>query len=257
MSQTTTAAGSIKADVSPEEWQRRVEHAAAFRLCALYGWDELLFAHISTKVPGEPDHILMHPASMLFEEVTASLLHKLDRDGQLVIPSEHPAHSFAFPPHRAVLDAMPDAQCVIHLHSMAGMAIAMQKQELVLGNQYAMFLGPIGYHDYDGLLSEDEAPKLIKNFGEGRIVIQKSHGFILWGRSVKEAFMTAFVLNRACEIQLRALAGGAEPYIPPQAIIDKTANEGQIITGDDSPFVQLNWDALLRKLDRDAPDYKT
>ena len=133
---------SMKPGISPEEWKIRVDLAAAFRLAAMQGWDELLFAHLSARVPGEANHFLMHPAHMLFEEVTASNLHKLDENCNHVMPSDELPHKFAFPFHKGIYDAFPAAQCVMHLHTKAVTAVAMQDQGLIPGNQYAMWLGP-------------------------------------------------------------------------------------------------------------------
>jgi ribulose-5-phosphate 4-epimerase/fuculose-1-phosphate aldolase len=136
--------------MDPEEWKVRVDLAAAFRLAALQGWDELLFAHLSARVPGHPNQFLMHPAAILFEEVTASNLHKLDEHCNHVEPSDELPHKFAFPFHKGIYDAFPQAQCVVHLHTKYVTAVAMQEQGLVPGNQYSLWLGPIGYHDYEG-----------------------------------------------------------------------------------------------------------
>lgn len=246
-----------KLKCSKEEWAVREDLAAAFRLSNLMGWDELLFAHISARVPNEPN-ILMHPAHLFFEEVTASRLHKLDENCNHVTPLDEPAHSFAFPAHKAVYDAVPDANCVLHLHTKAGTAIAMQEQGIIPGNQYAMFLGPIRYLDYFGLVqSKEEHQRLADSLQGARVAIQRSHGFIVWGHSVMEAFMTAFILNRACEVQLAATAGGAKPYVPAQTVLDRTFKEGELILSDTSPFQQMTWRAWKRQLEREAPDYKT
>jgi ribulose-5-phosphate 4-epimerase/fuculose-1-phosphate aldolase len=258
MASVAATVQSVKPGISPEEWQVRVDLAAAFRLSAIDGWDELLFAHISARVPGEPNHLLMHAAHMLFEEVTASNLHKLDENCNHVIPSDEFPHKFAHPFHKGIYDAYPAANCVVHLHTKSGTAVAMQEQRLIPGNQYAMWLGPIGYHDYEGLVSTpEEGVRLAKNFGNGQIVLQKGHGFVLWGRSIAEAYMLAFLLNRACEVQIASLAGGVKPYIPPQPVIDITYQQAKIITDGSAPFNAMTWRALLRKLDREYPEYKT
>jgi ribulose-5-phosphate 4-epimerase/fuculose-1-phosphate aldolase len=258
MASVAATVQSVKPGISPEEWQVRVDLAAAFRLAAIDGWDELLFAHISARVPGEPNHLLMHAAHMLFEEVTASNLHKLDENCNHVIPSEEFPHKFAHPFHKGIYDAYPAANCVVHLHTKSGTAVAMQEQRLIPGNQYAMWLGPIGYHDYEGLVSTpEEGVRLAKNFGNGQIVLQKGHGFVLWGRSVAEAYMLAFLLNRACEVQIASQAGGVKPYVPPQPVIDITYQQAKIITDGSAPFNAMTWRALLRKLDREYPEYET
>jgi ribulose-5-phosphate 4-epimerase/fuculose-1-phosphate aldolase len=257
MAMSAKMATGAEARFSTEEWKVRVELAAAYRLAARDGWDELLFAHFSARVPGEKDRFLMHPAHLLFEEITASNLHKLNENCEHVEPSDELPHQFAFPFHKGIYDAFPQAQCVMHLHTKAGTAVAMQEQGLVPGNQYALFLGPIGYHEYEGLISTpEEGMRLAKDFGNSQIVLQKAHGFVLWGRSVPEAYMLAFILNRACEVQIASTAGGIKPYLASQAVVEATVEQAKIITDDTAIFNQLTWQALLRKLDRLEPEYK-
>lgn len=244
--------------ISADEWKVRVDLAAVFRLAAMQGWDEMMFANISARVPGEPNHLLMHPAHLLLEEVTASCLHKLDENCNHIVPSNEKTQKFGFPMHKAIYDARETAQCVIHLHTKATTAVAMQEQGLIPGNQYAMWLGPIGYHDYEGLNSSpEEGARVLESFGKGQIVLQKSHGFILWGRSVPEAYMLAFILNRACEVQLASLAGAIKSYVPPQHVLDITFQQAKSITEGTAPLNRMTWEALLRKLDREAPSYKS
>ena len=258
MTPVAASVQSMKPGISPEEWKIRVHLAAAFRLAAMQEWDELLFAHLSARVPGEANHFLMHPAHMLFEEVTASNLHKLDENCNHVVPSEEIPHKFAFPFHKGIYDAFPAAQCVMHLHTKAVTAVAMQDQGLIPGNQYALWLGPIGYHNYEGLVSTpEEGERLAKNFGESQVVLQKGHGFVLWGHSVAEAYMLAFLVIRACEVQIASGVGNIKPYVPPQPVLDITVQQAKIITLGEAPFNQVTWQTLLRKLDRDVPSYKT
>jgi ribulose-5-phosphate 4-epimerase/fuculose-1-phosphate aldolase len=253
-------ANAAKPNMTPEEWEARVDLAAAFRLSVIYGWDEMLFAHLSARVPGEPNHLLMHPAHLRFDEVTASNLHKLDENCNHVIPSDEMPHKFAFPFHKGIYDAFPQANCVIHLHTKAGTAVAMQEQELLPGNQYALWLGPIGYHYYEGLISTaEEGERLARNFAKAnsKIVLQKGHGFVLWGSTISEAFMLAFLLDRACEVQLASQAGGVRPYIPPPQVVDVTVGQAKIITDGSAPFNAMTWKAWRRMADRDHPEYKT
>lgn len=258
MNKQTATAEVLKAGMSAEEWKTRIDLAAAFRLCAMNGWDELLFAHISARVPGEPNHYLFHGAALLFDEVTASNLHKLDENCEHVNPCDEVQHRFAFPFHKGVYDACPQANCVLHLHTKAATAVAMQEQGLIPGNQYAMWLGKIGYHPYEGLISTpEEGLRLTKAFEGTQVVIQKAHGFVLWGHTIHEAYMMGFLLNRACEVQIASLAGGVKPYIPPQQAIDITPAQARIITDGNAPFNKMTWAALLRKLEREQPDYRT
>jgi ribulose-5-phosphate 4-epimerase/fuculose-1-phosphate aldolase len=146
----------------------------------------------------------------------------------------------------------------MHLHTKAVTAVAMQDQGLIPGNQYALWLGPIGYHNYEGLVSTpEEGERLAKNFGESQVVLQKGHGFVLWGHSVAEAYMLAFLVIRACEVQIASGAGNIKPYVPPQPVLDITVQQAKIITLGEAPFNQVTWQTLLRKLDRDVPSYKT
>ena len=258
MSNVAAATVLRKLDISPEEWKARVDLAAAFRLCALQDWDEGLVAHLSARVPGHPNQFLMHPAALLFEEITASRLHKLDEKCNHVVPSDEMPHKFAFPFHKGIYDAFPQAHCIMHLHTKYVTAVAMQEQGLIRGNQYAMWIGPVGYHDYEGLISTDEeGQRLAKNFGDKQIVLQRGHGFVLWGHSIAEAYMLSFLMIRACETQVRSMAGGVSPYVPPQHVLDATIGQARIITDGNAPFNQMSWRAMLRKLDREAPDYKT
>jgi ribulose-5-phosphate 4-epimerase/fuculose-1-phosphate aldolase len=258
VSNVATATVLRKPDISPEEWKARVDLAAAFRLCALQDWDEGLVAHLSARVPGHPNQFLMHPAALLFEEITASRLHKLDEKCNHVVPSDEMPHKFAFPFHKGIYDAFPQAQCIMHLHTKYVTAVAMQEQGLIRGNQYALWIGPVGYHDYEGLISTDEeGQRLAKNFGDKQVVLQRGHGFVLWGHSIPEAYMLSFLMIRACETQVRSMAGGVKPYVPPQHVLDATIGQARIITDGNAPFNQMSWRAMLRKLDREAPDYKT
>jgi len=260
MMSAAPASQAARPNMKAEEWAARVDLAAAFRLSAHYGWDEMLFAHLSARVPGEPNHYLMHPAHLLFEEVTASNLHKLDENCNHVVPSDEMPHKFAFPFHKGVYDACPAANCVVHLHTKAGTAVAMQAQGLIPGNQYALWLGTIGYHNYEGLISSpEEGERLANTFRTtgSQIVLQKGHGLVLWGHTIAEAFMTAFLLNRACEVQIASQAGAIKPYVPPQAVVDATVGQARIITDGNAPFNAMTWRSWRRMADRFAPEYKT
>ena len=259
MNAATSTASARKLAMDPEEWKARVDLAAAFRLAALQDWDELLFAHLSARVPGHPNQFLMHPAAILFEEVTASNLHKLDENCNHVEPSDELPHKFAFPFHKGIYDAFPQAQCVMHLHTKYATAVAMQEQGLIPGNQYALWLGPIGYHDYEGLLSTDEeGQRLAQEFR------QQTDRAATWPRlravgAHHPRGLYAGVPASSAPARRRCArsAGGVKPYVPPQAVLDATIGQARIITDGNAPFNQMTWRALLRKLDRDAPDYKT
>jgi ribulose-5-phosphate 4-epimerase/fuculose-1-phosphate aldolase len=242
---------------SAEEWARRVDLAAAYRYSAIKGWDELTFAHLSARVPGTSEQFLMHSAELLFEEVTASNLHKLNAAGEHVVASSEPAHRFAFPFHKGIYDAFPEAQCIIHLHTRFGTAVAFQQGGLEPGNQYSLWLGPVGYHEYEGFLSTpEEGKRLASAFGKGQIVIQKGHGFVLWGKSVQEAVMLAIILDRACETQILARFGGAAHYQVSDSCKVQCADEGwRIVLDGTCSFNEMTWQAIHRKVARDLPGY--
>jgi ribulose-5-phosphate 4-epimerase/fuculose-1-phosphate aldolase len=239
------------------ERQARIELAAIYRWAALRDWDELLFAHISARVPGKDFAMLLAPPHLLFDEITASRLHKLDGTGRHVEPHKEPPHRFAYPFHRGIYDAFPEARCIVHLHTREGTAVACQAEGLLPISQYALWLGGIGYHDYEGSISSpEEGRRLAANFRGNRVCIQRSHGFVLWGHSIAEAFMLTYVVQRACEVQIAALSGGTKLYVPPKSVIDLGPEHGFEILAGGSWFAAPNWAAVLRKLDRDAPDYK-
>ena len=198
---------SLKNSVSDAEWQARLDLAATYRLVALYGWDELIFTHISARVPGPEHHFLVNPYGMLFEEITASTLVKVDMDGAVVGASEFPVNPAAFTIHSAVHMSRADAGCVIHLHTLDGVAVSAQEQGLLPLDQHAMLLlGDLAYHDYEGVaLDLDERERLIADLGERNVMILRNHGTLTVGKTCADAFMRMFFLERACAIQTRAL----------------------------------------------------
>jgi len=257
---TATAAPSLapaRERVSDEEWQVRVDLAAAYRLVAHYGWDDLIFTHISARVPGPDHHFLINPYGMLFGEITASSLVKVDLGGAIVEPSEYIVNPAGFTIHSAVHEAREDAHCVLHLHTVAGVAVSCHEHGLLPINQTAMLFNErLAYHDYEGLaLMLDERPRLVADLGEKNAIILRNHGLLTVGASVADAFSGMYLLQRACEMQIAALAGGVPLHYPApdvQGVVRKQAAVG--LTGRDS---QLAWDALLRMLDKKDPSYKT
>src|SRR6266550_9274698 len=198
--------------VSTEEWQARVDLAAAYRLVALYGWDDLIFTHISTRVPGPEHHFLLNPYGMMFEEVTASSLVKIDLAGNKVTESPYFINPAGFTIHSAIHAARADALCVMHLHTVYGIAVSAQKDGLLPISQQAMLaLASLTYHDYEGLaLNDEEKPRLVKDLGDKNHLILRNHGLLTVGRTAAEAFLAMFLLERACKIQILAQSGGAE-----------------------------------------------
>src|ERR1700738_4602296 len=207
MSATATAPaavpelGPLRERVSAEEWQARVDLAAAYRLVAHYGWDALIFTHISARVPGPDHHFLINPYGLLFGEMTASNLLKVDLDGNLVEPTPYFFNPAGFTIHSAVHAAREDAKCVLHLHTVAGVAVSCQEHGLLPINQTAMLLnGQIAYHEYEGVALElDERPRLVADLGTKNAMILRNHGTLAVGPTVAEAFLLMYFLERACE----------------------------------------------------------
>src|SRR5215510_13392824 len=201
---------SVRDQVSEAEWQARVDLAAAYRLVALYGWDDLIFTHISARVPGPEHHFLLNPYGMMFDEVTASSLVKIDLDGNKMMDSPYFINPAGFTIHSAVHAAREDALCVMHLHTDCGIAVSAQKDGLLPISQQAMFaLASLGYHDYEGLaLNEEEKPRLVNDLGNKTSLILRNHGLLTVGETVADAFLSMFLLERACRIQIMAQSGG-------------------------------------------------
>src|SRR5690349_16165584 len=193
---------NVRELVSPEEWQVRVDLAAAYRLVAYYGWDDLIFTHISSRVPGPEHHFLINPYGMMFDEITASSLVKVDLDGKVVLDSPYFINPAGFTIHSAVHAAREDALCVIHLHTEYGIAVSAQRNGLLpLSQQALVALASLAYHDYEGLaLDESEKPRLVADLGNKDSMILRHHGLLTVGRTAAEAFLAMFILERACKI---------------------------------------------------------
>src|ERR1044072_4864773 len=252
----TAKTSSVKDQVSEPEWQTRVDLAAAYRLVALYGWDDLIFTHISARVPGPDHHFLLNPYGMMFEEVNASSLVKIDLYGHKVMESPYFINPAGFTIHSAVHAAREDALCVMHLHTRNGIAVSAQKDGLLPLSQQAMFaLGSLAYHEYEGLaLDEQEKPRLVADFGSKKYLILRNHGLLTVGRTVAEAFLGMFLLERACEIQILAQSGGGELSPIPTEIIGRVASQMDAVTV--GMGATLTWPGLLRKLDRIDSSYQ-
>lgn len=249
------ATASVREQVSDAEWQMRVDLAALYRLVAQRGWDDLLFTHLSARVPGPEHHFLLNPFGMMFEEVTASSLVKVDRDGNKVLDGPHDINQAGFTIHSAVHGAREDAMCVMHLHTDDGVAVAAQAGGLLPLTQHAMQLGEIAYHDYEGVaLDLDERERIVRDLGDRNFMILRNHGTLTVGRDCATAWLAMYYLERACTMQVRALAGGADPNLPPQGAAEKAAQQSRaLFDGTAGPFV---WPAMLRKLDRIDPGYR-
>jgi ribulose-5-phosphate 4-epimerase/fuculose-1-phosphate aldolase len=242
--------------VSAQEWEQRVSLAAAYRLVARFGWDDLIFTHLSARVPGGEHHFLINPYGMTFDEITASSLVKVDLDGNKVMDAPHEINPAGFTIHSAIHAAREDAHCVLHVHSVNGAAVSAQKDGVLPVSQQSMFvLSSLGYHDYEGVaLREDEKPRLVRDLGTKTFFMLRNHGLITVAENVPDAFVFMYTFEAACMIQVRAQSGGGElVHIDPRIIA--TAQE-QAETVTESAIGALAWPALLRKLDRIDPSYR-
>lgn len=237
--------------VSPEEWEARVNLAAAYRLVAHYHWDDLIYTHISIRVPGSDNHFLINPYGMLFDEITASSLVKIDIDGNKVDDNPWPVNPAGFTIHSAIHAGRHEIQCVIHTHTVSGVAISAQQGGLLAISQQSIFiLRNLSYHDYEGVaLCEDEKPRLVRDLGRKSCLMLRNHGLLTVGRSVAEAFQLMYTFERACAIQVQAQSGAAALIPIPDSIIDKGNQQARSVAQGVSPQ-KLLWPALLRRLDR-------
>jgi ribulose-5-phosphate 4-epimerase/fuculose-1-phosphate aldolase len=240
---------------SDAEWKTRVDLAACYRLAALEGWTDLVYTHISARVPGLQHHFLINPFGMAFDEITASSLVKIDLEGAIVGDSSYGVNRAGFVIHSAVHEARPGVNCVIHTHTESGMAISMLQEGLLPLSQHAMmFYNRLGYHDYEGIaLDMDEKQRLVADLGNKRVMILRNHGFLTAGASVAEAFVLMFNLEKAASAQLRAMASGGTIVTPPPEVCEHTARQFENAS---LPCGEREWPSLLRRLDREAPDYK-
>jgi ribulose-5-phosphate 4-epimerase/fuculose-1-phosphate aldolase len=245
----------VREQVSAEEWTTRVDLAACYRLIAHFGWDDLIFTHISARVPGTHD-FLINPYGLMFEEVTASNLVRVNLTGAKTLDSPFDINPAGYTIHSAIHEAREDAGCVLHLHTMAGITVSAQKAGLLPISQQATFiLLSLSYHDYEGLaLNPDEKGRLQADLGVTRHMILRNHGLLTVGPTIADAFMQMFSLQRACEIQLLAQGGGAELIQIPQAVLDTVPEYARLVTR--GAGLGIVWPALLRKMDRVDAGYR-
>lgn len=242
--------------VSLEEWQVRADLAAAYRLVADYGWDDLVFTHISARVPGPEHHFLINPYGMMFDEITASSLVKIDLNGKIVMDSEYSINPAGFTIHSAVHAAREDALCVMHLHTEFGIAVSAQENGLLPISQQSLFvLASLGYHDYEGpALNDEEKPRLASDLGRKTFLILRNHGLLTVGPTVADAFLSMFLLERACRIQILAQSGGSKLVPIPENIFAQNPTQEAVVT--EGGGGRLVWPGLLRKLDRMGANYR-
>jgi len=238
------------------EQDLRVDLAACYRLVALFGWDDLVFTHISVRLPGPEHHFLINPYGMLFEEITASSLVKIDLHGEKVEPSDHPINPAGFVIHSAIHAAREDITCVLHVHTPAGVAVSAQSAGLLpISQQATIALASLGYHAYEGIaLSDVEKPRLVADLGTSTSLILRNHGLLTVGETVADAFLFMFNLQRACEIQIMAQSGGAAlTNVDPRILAGVKQNIAVVTKGLGG---NIAWPALLRKLRRLDPSFE-
>lgn len=247
---------SLEGQVSAEEWRQRVELAACYRLCAQFRMTDLIYTHISARVPGPEHHFLINPYGLLFDEITASSLVKIDIEGNVISdPSGLGFNPAGFVIHSAIHKVREDAKCVIHTHSGAGVAVSAQADGLMMISQHAMrFHNRLAYHDYEGVaLDLDEQQRLQADLGHRNALILRNHGLLTCGESVADAFDTMYFLERACQAQIGALSGGARVLVAPEAVAEKVARQFE---RPDRVSRTKHWDACLRLLDRGDTSYR-
>ena len=243
------------------EWQARVDLAALYRLVDFYGWSDLLGTHISHRVPNEPDHFLLNPYGFLWEEMTASMLLKVDYEGNVLTESNHKINPAGLTIHSAILRARPDVTCAIHTHTQAGVGVATQKDGLLPITQHALHvIAHAGYYDYAGIETDPrERDRIAAAVGHHNILLLRNHGIIAMGRTPGEAFMWCYRAERACRMQLAIQQAGAETVELPDEVIEDTIERNRFLNSPEGyRAIGVNeWPALRRKLDRIDPSYKT
>jgi ribulose-5-phosphate 4-epimerase/fuculose-1-phosphate aldolase len=248
---------SMEGKVSDEEWAIRVDLAAAYRMVAYYGWDDLIFTHLSARIPGPEHHFLLNPYNLMFEEVTASSLVKVDVQGNPVEPTPFITNPAGFTIHSAIHMARHDAHAVMHLHTPAGQAVSAQSEGLMPLTQTAMLIrGQIAFHEYEGVAVDlDERERLVADLGAKNAMILRNHGTLAVGKNVGECFIRLYYLERACQAQIMALSAGENVCVPPQGAPELTAQQGEI--GLPLAANLLAWPALKRRAYRLDPSFAT
>lgn len=256
MGTTTLQIESRRGKVGEDEWRTRVDLAAAYRLVALFGWDDLVFTHISARVPERDNEFLINPYGLMFDEITASSLVRIDTAGHKLDDSQFMVNPAGFTIHSAVHAARHDAQCVLHTHTLNGVAVSAQQRGVLPISQQSIFvLSGLGYHDYEGVaLRDDEKPRLVADLGEHTWLMLRNHGLLTVGPTIADAFLNMYLFETVCAIQVRAQAGGgALTEIDPRIIAGAREQARQVTRGVGGGA--LTWPGLLRRLDRRNPGY--
>jgi ribulose-5-phosphate 4-epimerase/fuculose-1-phosphate aldolase len=250
-----TAVSDVRNKVSAEEWAVRVDLAACYRLVAHFGWDDLVFTHISARVPGTHD-FLINPYGLMFDEVTASNLVRVDLHGKKTLDSPYEINPAGYTIHSAIHEVREDAGCVLHLHTVAGVAVSCQKDGLLrISQQASVVLQGLAYHDYEGIaLNPDEKARLQRDLGQNDHLILRNHGLLTVGRRVADAFLSMYNFQRACEIQVLAQGNGAELVMITDEVMQTVPGYVKAVTR--GAGRGLTWPALLRKMDRVDSSYK-
>lgn len=241
---------TIKSQVSEQEWQLRTDLAACYRAIAMYGWDDLVFTHVSARVPGPEHHFLINAYGMMFEEITASSLIKVDLAGEKVLDHEYDINPAGFVIHSAVHDARHDAGCVLHTHTRAGVAVSAQADGLLPISQSSLFpYATLAYHDYEGVaLNDDEKPRLVADLGTSNAMILRNHGLLTTGATIADAFLMMYMLETSCQIQVMAQSSAGELLHVATPIVEGIQAQAEKVTK--GLGGSLIWPGLLRKLDR-------
>ena len=253
---TQTETKELRRQVGEAEWQLRVDLAACYRLVALYGWSDLVFTHISARIPGPEHHFLINPYGLMFDEITASSLVKVDQACNKLIDSPYPVNPAGFVIHSAVHAARDDVQCVLHTHTRAGVAVSAQKNGVLPISQQSTFvLASLAYHDYEGVaFRDDEKPRLQADMGQANFLVLRNHGLLTCGKSIADAFLAMYTFENTCQIQIAAQSGGSELTQVDPRIVEGVGQAMKVQTGGlGGPFV---WPSLIRKLDRIDAGYK-
>lgn len=243
-----TTTSPMQQRVSPEEWAARVELAACYRLVAHFGWDDVIANHISLRVPGPEEHFLLNPFGLMFHEITASSLVKVDLEGNLMSASDYKINKAGYIIHSAIHESRPDVTCVFHTHSTSGMAVSAHRDGLLpLAQTSLVALSSVTYHDYEGVaLNIDEKVRLVADLGDEWTMILRNHGLLTCGISAADAFYRLYYLERACDVQVAALAGGAPLIFPSEEVQALTKKQGARAFGKGA---NLAWPALMRLMD--------
>ena len=248
---------SLAHRVSAEEWQVRVDLAAAYRLVAAFKWDDLVFTHLSARVPGTEHQFLINPYGLLFEEITASSLIKIDLQGNKLEESAFDVNPAGFTIHSAIHAARHDASCVMHTHTLNGIAVSAQQGGVLPLSQQSIFvLSSLGYHGYEGVaLRDDEKPRLVSDLGRNNYLMLRNHGLLTVGPSVADAFLAMYLFETVCTIQVRAMAGGGPlVHVDPGIVATAAAQAREATRG--AGGGALTWPGLLRRLDRSDAGYR-